>query len=231
MKDVIKMTKTSNRTPSSARKSSSKSNQSTTGIPTTARSVSQLQLSCASSHTQEQTTRKTTTKLKSAKGTKQESDTKAVSKSNTARNRLLPVLPSLPLKTQTSKDTNVRTGARKRTNSGPFAGELKEVPVKQHSVILHSHLYDTHSLASGSVHNGLDRILDLPQHYDAISQTVSLDADSSVPLSPGTILDGSCTHRSSSAGSNLNVRFDMQGQNSDFVSFTSTRPLPGPPVR
>lgn len=213
--------------------SSVKSNQNTPRTPTTARSVSQLQLSYAGSNDKQLRTGKPATKMKPPSGANKKLETNSLQLSKRASSRSLPAPPTLSPKTQTLKNTKM-TGARKRTSSEPLAGELKEIPVKQQSVLLHSHLYEsTYSIASGSVNSGPDLILGLPQHYDTISQTVSLDASSvnfhshsAVPMSPGTILDGAGTHRSLGAGSSLSVHFDLQEQN-----LTLPRPLPGLPRR
>lgn len=240
-KTVSKVVKNVNKNVLSAKSSSVKSTQNTprsSRSQTTARSVSQLELVETGSNIQQQRTGKPATKMKPSSRAHKKTDTKSLPESKKASTRSLPLSPTSPSQTQAPRKVNLKTGARKRTNSEPAASELKEIPVKQQSVLLHSHLYESSvSIATGIVNSRSDLILALPQHYDALSQTVSLDSShvnlqsySSVPMSPGTILDGAGTHRSLGAGSSVSVHFDLQEEKPQ-LNLMSPRPLPGPPTR
>lgn len=216
--------RTNNSSPP-AKASGTKSNQSKTRSPTSIRSDSQLQLEYKKSNSKQQTTVKSASKMKPPQGVGRKSD----AKSNTTGTRSLPGPPPLPPKINSSEKEKLKRGARKRTNTESCASELKEVSVDQKSALLYSHLYrNSYSNASGSFHGGPDLILGLPPSQAALVDTSSINQysfSSLPPMSPGTIVDGSGTHRSSTVDSTFSVHFE------DVNSLASPRPLPQLPGR
>lgn len=218
----------------------------------TPRSVSQLQVSCTPSSGKKRRTGKPSSKLKS--GTlKPQLDRKLLSGA-----RSLPSPPALPSRSQTSDHvSDDNSGSRERNSSESSAGELVEIPVEQQNVYLQSDLYKNTQLKKNS-HLSPDLILGLPlgdhgasDSFPQGASSANVNQSSSVSMRPGTILDGSMSHRdgfrhsrdgSSSyrdgsisyrsvvSGSNISVHFDGQ-QKAGVMNLTSPRPLPGPPMR
>ncbi|XP_052248432.1 uncharacterized protein LOC127856337 [Dreissena polymorpha] len=135
-------------------------------------------------------------------------------------------LPPPPLHVKVSLPSQQTSAKVTHKRKQSVSSELREVPVIQNSIPLHF---------LGRGHNDPDLLLGLPQHDDLISLSVNSNASMSNirvhmydQLEPGTILDGSGTHRSSvmdSVYSNVPRTPRSQGQS---LTLTSPRPLPVP---
>lgn len=185
--------------------------------------------------TRQQKTGKPKTKMKSSLK-ENVAPSKSLCSSRTT-SRSLPAIPSTEkLSAKALVSNSVSGDAKKAKPKLPSASELREIPVNQTSC-----LYSYATSGSGLVRSDPDLILGLPQHYDLLSMSSKLSDNVSnrhmfksvESLRPGSILDGSSTHRSISGASvysavTLDAISIQQDQSSVLMS---PRPLPVLPER